>query len=344
MYCTNCGKEVSEGTKFCSNCGVAQEQAGIVYGDSPLVVQRTATKRSPALIIAIIVVICICVIAGIVFLPGLLGVDGSGNVSQSGSTTIGTGSSGQTGAESQSPVSKEPLIVESAEIGDVVEIAGSEYKWRILGKTNGKALLITDEIVDMRAYNKLTSEQRAWIKDNPGSSTPPDYFATTWAECSLRKWLNEDFFKTLPNAMRQQISVTDVVNDDSPEYGTSGGEDTKDKVFCLSIDEANQHFSGDEDRITKFYPSDAQMRDIAERISNNPYFNPEEKYSTAENAEENLRIQIEVSNNNRLWWLRSPGYDYFHAAVVDNDGGVIDDGYGVDYDSVGVRPTLWLNL
>jgi hypothetical protein len=44
------------------------------------------------------------------------------------------------------------------------------------------------------------------------------------------------------------------------------------------------------------------------------------------------------------WWLRSPGYSQIYASIVNDDGVVNTSGYGVDHDSVAVRPALWLNL
>jgi hypothetical protein len=44
------------------------------------------------------------------------------------------------------------------------------------------------------------------------------------------------------------------------------------------------------------------------------------------------------------WWLRSPGYHGFDAALVCNDGDVSVSGYDVKHSSVSVRPALWLNL
>lgn len=39
-------------------------------------------------------------------------------------------------------------------------------------------------------------------------------------------------------------------NADNPRYGKSGGRDTEDRVFLLSLWEAERHFEDDEDRRT----------------------------------------------------------------------------------------------
>ncbi|MCR5521152.1 MAG: DUF6273 domain-containing protein [Lachnospiraceae bacterium] len=44
------------------------------------------------------------------------------------------------------------------------------------------------------------------------------------------------------------------------------------------------------------------------------------------------------------WWLRSPGYRAIDAVCVDDRGYVYTHGYYVDFDDIGVRPALYINL
>ena len=60
-----------------------------------------------------------------------------------------------------------------------------------------------------------------------------EYKAVTWNDCSLRKWLNNDFCLTAFTDRELNRIVTD-------ERG--------DKVSLLDIDEAQRYFSSDEDR------------------------------------------------------------------------------------------------
>ena len=70
----------------------------------------------------------------------------------------------------------------------------------------------------------------------------------TWETCTLRTWLNEDFYTTaFSKKERGYIAETLVKNEDNPEYGTVGGNDTRDKVFLLSIGEATTYFDPDPD-------------------------------------------------------------------------------------------------
>ena len=51
-----------------------------------------------------------------------------------------------------------------------------------------------------------------------------------------------------------------------------------------------------------------------------------------------------AGNGNCCWWLRSPGGYGNGAARVNNDGGVHEGGFGVDYDINAVRPAMWIDL
>lgn len=47
-------------------------------------------------------------------------------------------------------------------------------------------------------------------------------------------------------------------------------------------------------------------------------------------------------NGNAHWWLRSPGHDTRHAALVTCDGLIAESGIYVSSDQIAVRPALWL--
>ena len=67
----------------------------------------------------------------------------------------------------------------------------------------------------------------------------------TWKDCDLRKWLNNDFIKT---AFSEEEVINIKVSELNDKYKKEDENDTKDRVFCLSIDEAKQYFSSDKDR------------------------------------------------------------------------------------------------
>ena len=104
------------------------------------------------------------------------------------------------------------------------------------------------------------------------------------------------------------------------KYDTEAGNATRDKIFLLSINEANEYFASDEARMC--VPT-------AYAIANGAYTN------------DNYRVDGEASS---WWWLRSPGGVQGDAACVSYVGGVRSSGVHVSSDIVCVRPAMWIYL
>ena len=106
-------------------------------------------------------------------------------------------------------------------------------EWRCLAVEADHVLYITKDIVDVRTYH----EQGGKI---------------TWENCTLRQYLNGEFLRRFSPQEQAAILETTLANDNNAQYNTSGGNATKDKVFLLSIAEANNYFSSDSERASKF--------------------------------------------------------------------------------------------
>ena len=116
-------------------------------------------------------------------------------------------------------------------------------------------------------------------------------------------------------------------NEDNP-HGRNGrgrsvsvGNATRDRVFALSIKEAQDYFKNRMDRraaVTSY----AEERDSYKS----------DKYKTM------------GGSASGWWWLRSPGIDSSHAALVFNGGDIHEYGHYVVISAGPVRPALWLNL
>lgn len=91
-------------------------------------------------------------------------------------------------------------------IGSIIPFGG--YDWRILAIQNNTALVITEDIIELRAYNDV-------------------YKDTTWADCELRRYLNGAFYESFREADRSRIVPVMNKNCDNHWYGTRGGEDTR---------------------------------------------------------------------------------------------------------------------
>ncbi len=164
-------------------------------------------------------------------------------------------------------------------------------EWRVLAVEDGKALVISEKLLYCVEYNETRTD-------------------VTWETCKLRKWMNNDFIsKAFSSSQQAKISTVTIQNPDNPLYGTEGGYATHDRIFALSIDEAEKYFSFDTDR-------EAFTTDYAHKKG----------YDV------------------RWWWLRSPGERGSSAAFVDGYGDITQSGSSVRDNRVAVRPAFWLNL
>ena len=169
-------------------------------------------------------------------------------------------------------------------------------EWIVMKNEGNQVLLLSKYVLDAKPYNK-------------------ELKAVTWETSDIRQWLNNEFYTTAFNKTEKaKIQTSLIKNEDNSKYGTSGGNDTEDKVFLLSEKEAETLFSNDDERIAK-------VTGYAEKSG--VYVN-EEKVA--------------------WWWLRSPGRYSSSAAVVGSDGWVYGDGSIVSGAYDGVRPALHLNI
>ncbi|MGN0394638.1 MAG: DUF6273 domain-containing protein, partial [Coprococcus sp.] len=190
-------------------------------------------------------------------------------------------------------------------------------KWRVLSVSGSEALLLADKGLDDREYNKI-------------------YSAVTWETCILRSWLNgygnenNSFINKAFNTQeRAAIKTKTLQNKDNPEYGTAGGNATKDKVFLLSYEDTVNPTYG--------FSSDSYMGYKARRIQASTYAKAMGTWWDA---------YTEYSGySNSMWWLRSPGVNSYVAMTV-SDGGVVNRyGHGVSCPNLdALVPALYLNL
>ncbi|MBQ5544752.1 MAG: serine/threonine protein kinase, partial [Clostridia bacterium] len=148
------------------------------------------------------------------------------------------------------------------------------------------------------------------------------YTSVTWETCTLRKWMNSDFIsKAFSSSQQTQIATVTNQNPNNPEYGTKGGNATKDKIFALSIDEAKKYFRDDDDRMAA--PTG---------------------YAKKKGCYVSVKYSLSTGEKTGWWWLRSPGLGSNGAAIVDLGGGISQSGIDVGNNGGCVRPAFWLNL
>ncbi|GJM77697.1 DUF6273 domain-containing protein [Paenibacillus timonensis] len=93
--------------------------------------------------------------------------------------------------------------------------------WRVLQNMGSELFLLSEEILECKRYHGKNADI-SWR----------DAVDTTWRDCDLRQWLNEEFYATAFGADEQKMIMTTHCGDNG-----EGSPDTEDKVFLLSVTE-----------------------------------------------------------------------------------------------------------
>ncbi|MCR5304628.1 MAG: DUF6273 domain-containing protein, partial [Lachnospiraceae bacterium] len=212
-------------------------------------------------------------------------------------------------------------------------------KWRVLNiDKNGNALLLADKLIDIVEPNE-------------------SYADVTWETCTMRSYLNGydgkqnlanyDFtgdnsfiYNAFSESERNKIITYDLTNPDNPVYGeTKGGNDTQDKIFCLSLEEAMTAGYG----FVKNEFSSSSYADTQDCTDDDPT----RVAVTTKFTDDKPGYYAEVAGVSDWWWLRSLGKDSYYFSHVSDSGYV--DAYGGSYgdmddDIACIRPALCMNL
>lgn len=199
--------------------------------------------------------------------------------------------------------------------------AKQPIKWRVLSVNGDDAFVVADQNLDSKAYNETKTD-------------------VTWENSTIRSWLNgygelvnkdkksfiiDNFLDNAFSVAEQNaIKTTYVVNEDNPDYGTDGGNNTWDKVYLLAISEAANISYGFDDK-----------------------YNASSKTREAKNTEYAKQCGAWSSENssyldNGNWWLRTAGGSAYYASRVSLYGSVYY--FYVNGTNVAVRPALHINL
>jgi len=319
MFCWKCGTENPEGARFCNKCGADLEKIPETNG----VQNKAAGNKKMIVIISVaITAAVVALIVGVVFFArnGIKAPTGSGMSDETGTNTASVEE------------------VKNAKVGDVIKFGSYEQdnnlsngkepiEWVVVGTRDGHTLLLSAYALDCKNYNEEKSD-------------------ITWENCTLRSWLNNDFYNTaFSTSDKKRIVTAHNENPDSYElykpwnsgsdvYGAEGGNATDDKVFLLSWTEARDYLDG-------------KLYDFAPRAGN---YN--QKLLCRPTAYAKAQGVWTYSNSGNyypsdtagccLWWLRSPGHTQDTAAFVHECGALYYD-YDVSFSGWGVRPALLID-
>lgn len=265
-------------------------------------------------------IIALCSIAGIALLIWLISSMGGGGEAQSntGYTPQNSYSSGNVYESaddntydntnddsydsSQNNAYDPPVVSRKYYVGDTFTMGSfnqdnnssngqEDIEWMVLDADDEKALVLSVKTLDIRSFHNTRQ------------------YGDTWESCDLREWMNGSFYRSAFNSSEQNcILTTTVYNDENPDYGTYSGSDTTDKIFLLSVDEAELYLSQNQ-----------------------------------RNAKPTRYIKDKGGWNTDTcwWWLRTAGDSNKKAVYVDEFGNI---GYKGNYinDEICVRPAMYI--
>lgn len=193
------------------------------------------------------------------------------------------------------------------------------FVWRVLAVKEDTALLLSEEMTELRAYH-----------NQPGE--------ITWADSEIREYLNGAFYNSFSEDERARIVATEIDNYANPWFATDGGSNTVDKIFLLSIEEVVCKYFGDSSENLK--------------LPNGKY-----KYWFQRKDGNNEKRRATYLGYPWWWWLRSPGRKPNKAVYVHGDGNIGIQGNNAQKCNIsgvyhpadndvrgGIRPALWIKL
>ena len=244
MFCTKCGKEIKDDSLFCIGCGAPvppekrAESAASAEGGSAAAAAKKPVNKTLIILAVMIAVFFLIIFAFFSIMRGMKKENEEPSV-----------------PDKQQEVAAEVPFkgFGSLSIGDRVVFGKYEQdgkkdngaeplEWDVIGQKDGKYMLITHYVIDYMQFDNGMADTGVNAGGNATDSI------VTWEKCSLRQWLNGDFYSdTFTNEERAYIATVSNYNPNWLEFdddhlgasgittGGFGGNVTNDKVFLLSV-------------------------------------------------------------------------------------------------------------
>ena len=175
--------------------------------------------------------------------------------------------------------------------------------------------------------------------------------AVNWETCELRQWLNNDFYNTAFNdTEKAEVPTVSITNKANTYYNKPAGNNTNDKVFCLSLEEVEKYF-GDYNYFEKKYQYGYNKNLLCTptqyAISKGVYCTEitEAKYNDESIGTKRFGYPSDVVGSRVCeWWLRGPvSEEDIWVCLVYEDGRTgLSSGSNVFVSGVGVRPAMYI--
>ena len=233
------------------------------------------------------------------------------------------------------------------------EIDGKEpIEWIVisLDANEGTAMLLSKYVLDTKPFNEEKEE-------------------ISWKKCSLRKWLNIDFYNEAFGE-DEKTKIIEKLNDneENPDYGTDCGTSTKDKVFILSLQEAINtqygfnnsktiiddgicYLDGNNENSEQYFLARTCKPTLSATMQESKLtILTQEIYELGSSTGDPRFRESDVGNC--PWWLRTMGENALTVSFVNFNGTVHSKGVDLDVGAegilasigVGVRPVIIINI
>jgi|GEM_PF-2833421 len=193
---------------------------------------------------------------------------------------------------------EKPIITFGAYKSKVDGDTAEPIEWMVLKRDGSFSLLISKYAIACGKYNSSRIN-------------------VTWESCSLRQWLNTVFINdAFSDSERAKICRATIPADANPDFEdrVNPGNDTTDRIFIMSIHEANSFF----------------LKKASRRCSGTEFCN------------HYMAINGQPPRDDAVaWWLRTPGGRQDVAAYVYESGSVCEGGNFVD-GVFAIRPMMWI--
>ncbi len=266
-----------------------------------------------------------------------------------------TNTPGSTLEPTKDPIPKptsEP-VNQSVKKGDIITLGSYEQdgnpfngpepiEWIVLSASSTEVMLLSKYILEVLPFNEIPS---AYLRGGYKN------YDITWADSTLRQWLNNEFYNSVFNEKEMDsIKTTYLETDNNPDTGTYGGEKTYDNVFVLSLSEiTNPEYGFDPDR--KAENVESRMCEITEYAKKfNGILGVLNKYAEwhitkadddfEDEAEDVERYYMDKDKNTCSYWLRTPSEDGQDVSCVCEDGFINSYKDTPQTHFMGIRPAI----
>ena len=183
----------------------------------------------------------------------------------------------------------------------------------------------------------------------------------TWATCSLRNWMNNDFKnKAFSFAELNRIPTVTVSTEDNKYFHTSGGEDSQDQIFSISVEEMEKYLGpynlyseewmwGMNQNLICAVTPYAQSKGVWHgTITEEKYWSDNTNWYNPVTRTFDLQIhdiytEDVIGVTSCLWWLRTPGMNSRRGLFIRSNG---DGGSNCRTDTytpfTAARPAMWI--